>query len=171
MRIAIVGPESSGKTVLSEYLAEATGADLVPEFAREYLGQRKGKTYDISDLLRIGKVQSKHMHRGKGDVCVCDTDMTTIVIWAKEKFETVPQELLDLEKAQSVDHYLLCKPNLPWEPDVLRENEADRERLFEVYKTRLTELEHPFEIIEGQGDERLSGAKALLIAWVKEVSV
>ncbi|MBK7030628.1 MAG: ATP-binding protein [Bacteroidales bacterium] len=45
LRIAITGPESTGKSWLAEQLAEYYGTVWVPEFAREFLEQIKWKIW------------------------------------------------------------------------------------------------------------------------------
>ena len=37
LKIAFTGPESSGKTTLSEWVSQTYNMDLVEEYAREYL--------------------------------------------------------------------------------------------------------------------------------------
>ena len=52
LKIALTGPESSGKTTLSELLAKHFETDFIPEFAREYLEQTNGR-YEKTDLAKI----------------------------------------------------------------------------------------------------------------------
>lgn len=54
--ITIVGPESSGKTTLSQQLAETFGCPWIPEFAREYL-ETLGVDYTFQDLEQMAKGQ------------------------------------------------------------------------------------------------------------------
>ena len=55
-KIVVVGPESTGKSTLSEQLAAHFNAKWLPEYAREYL-LTNGKEYTINDLLVIAKKQ------------------------------------------------------------------------------------------------------------------
>ena len=55
-KIVIIGPESTGKTTLSEELAKHFNAIFCPEYAREYLLQN-GIRYNYSDLIRIAQGQ------------------------------------------------------------------------------------------------------------------
>jgi len=53
----------------------------------------------------------------------------------------------------------LCKPDIPWEPDPLRENGGEvREKLYEIYKAELVQRNLPFVEIRGEGGERLQNA-------------
>ena len=42
IRIAVTGPESSGKSTLSSSLASLVNGVLIPEYAREYLTKTNG---------------------------------------------------------------------------------------------------------------------------------
>jgi nicotinamide riboside kinase len=55
-KIAVIGPESTGKTTLCEQLAQHYNTLWCPEFAREYL-LTHGMDYDYEDLLYIAKEQ------------------------------------------------------------------------------------------------------------------
>jgi len=57
-----------------------------------------------------------------------------------------------------VDAYWLCKPDIPWASDPLRENQNDRMRLFKLYQSLLDELKVPFIILEGSHDKRILAA-------------
>ena len=55
-KIAVIGPESTGKSTLSEALAKALNTVWVPEYARAYLGKLE-RPYEEKDLLEIAKGQ------------------------------------------------------------------------------------------------------------------
>ena len=55
-KIVILGPESTGKSTLSEQLAERYHTVWVPEYARAYLLEH-GMNYSYQDLLTIAKGQ------------------------------------------------------------------------------------------------------------------
>jgi len=55
-KIVIIGPESTGKTTLSEELAKHFNTISCPEYAREYLSQN-GINYNYYDLLKIAQGQ------------------------------------------------------------------------------------------------------------------
>jgi len=55
-KIVILGPESTGKSVLSEQLATHYNTIWCPEYAREYL-LKNGVDYSYDDLLTIAKGQ------------------------------------------------------------------------------------------------------------------
>src|ERR1043165_5603494 len=55
-KVVIIGPESTGKTTLSEELAKHFNTICCPEYAREYLLQN-GVNYNYADLLKIAQGQ------------------------------------------------------------------------------------------------------------------
>ena len=159
-KIIVTGPESSGKTTLSKSLSEHLNSKLVNEFARDYL-VNKNNTYNFENLLEIAQNQYK-LENQKSKIIVCDTDLITIKIWSEYKFGKCDGWILDKINAQKKEQriYLLCKPDLKWEYDAQRENEFDRDKIFNIYKKELKNLEHKLWIVEG--DNRLYLAKKYL---------
>ena len=55
--------------------------------------------------------------------------------------------------------YLLCKPDIPWEPDAVRENGGEmRTILFNDYRTELQKAGLHFAFVEGSGTDRVNCA-------------
>ena len=55
IRIAIVGPESTGKSVLSEQLAKHYDTEFVKEVARDFIAKLNRK-YTIDDIIKISQL-------------------------------------------------------------------------------------------------------------------
>ena len=45
---------------------------------------------------------------------------------------------------------MLCRPDIAWKPDPLRENRNNRMELFEMYLKELDDLRHRYYIIDGE---------------------
>ena len=163
MKIAFTGPESSGKTTMARWTAKHFSYVLVPEYAREYL--QKTTAYHLNDLNNIALEQFKR-NSALGDLVV-DTEMLVMKIWCEEKYFNCSQEILDLLKEQKIDHYFLCKPDIPWEPDPLRENPEDRERLFKLYERDLLGLGASYNVLSGNVEAR----KMRIITSLKNLNV
>jgi nicotinamide riboside kinase len=161
MKIAITGPESSGKTTLTEKLALKYNANSVPEFARNFLLERNGiYTQQDLDTIAIGQVKSwEAIH---SNFLICDTEMTVIKIWSEFKFKSCSETILNLQNQQKFDHYFLCFPDIPWEEDPLRENPNDREILFDIYLNELKKNNLPFTVIAGNLETRLKTCEAVI---------
>ena len=157
LRIVLTGPECSGKTELTNSLSKYFKMPFVPEYAREYLS-KKNKEYNLSDLLKINDIQTKIQNATDGEMVFWDTDILTIIIWAKEKFNT-KNEIFEKSLNENVPHfYLLCNPDLEWEHDDLRESPNDRYRLLREYQSILTKRRIPYAHIQGKGKIRLANA-------------
>jgi nicotinamide riboside kinase len=144
IRIAFTGPESCGKTTLATWCAAFFNWPLAQEYARTYLEARPH--YEEADLLEMAKGQLAWWPSGS---LVADTEMHVFQIWSSEKYHRVDEQLLQALNKQQFDHYFLCAPDIPWEPDPLRENPSDRERLLEIYQKELIAFNRPFTILKG----------------------
>ncbi len=161
MIVAVVGPECSGKTTLAMQLASSLGAPWLPEFARSYLDGRAD--YTEADLERIARGQlagELALVEDNYPIVVLDTDLIVIHVWWQEKYGHVPAWVAGQLRCQAAREYLLAKPDLPWQPDPLRESPTDRDRLFGVYQATLDAYGYPFSVIAGEGDARYRLAEA-----------
>jgi NadR type nicotinamide-nucleotide adenylyltransferase len=159
-KIAITGPESTGKSWLAEHLARKFNTVWAPEFAREYLSERKS-SYTIDDVVAIakGQIAQEIFWEGRAaDFLFSDTEMLVCKIWTDFVFGKIPKFIQEAFENQQYDLYLLCNIDLPWEPDPLREHPNSRELIFEKYKQALIQAKLPFVIISGVGENRLNHA-------------
>ena len=156
MLFVLTGPESSAKTTLAQDLSRHFNVPWIEEASRAYLQNRPG--YGPTDLLQIAELQMAAELSVSAEFLFADTDLQVVHIWWQEKFGPAPRWLSDAYKSQRRRHYLLCRPDLPWQPDPLRENPQDRERLFGLYRADLEARQLPFSEIAGQHEERLQCA-------------
>ena len=143
--LVFTGPESSGKTTCASRIAEEYTLPLVDEYAREYLNEH-GPEYIFSDIQKIAALQinAETKAHTNNPLIICDTDIITLDIWALEKFDC---SLDHLDEQVGKKQYFLCYPDIPWEPDPLRENPEDRVRLFKRYEEYLETQKIPFIIL------------------------
>jgi NadR type nicotinamide-nucleotide adenylyltransferase len=174
-KIVVIGPESTGKSTLCGYLADYYNTLWCPEFAREYLSEN-GTAYTIDDLITIAKGQldkvQKHIEALQSQIdqtgivkpLIVDTDMYVMKVWAEYVFGTCPTFILDEINKQDYDLYLLCKPDIPWVKDELREypDEKPRQELFQIYKDILINQQTPWVEISGGFEERNQKAAAAI---------
>lgn len=160
LRIAVTGPESTGKSALCKALATHFGTLWVPEYARSYLGNRL-PPYTPDDLDHIAKGQTASENRYASqvpDLLFCDTEMTVMKVWSEHAFGKTSAYIEDLYNKQQYTLYLLADIDLPWEPDPLREHPHLRRYFFERYKHLLETSHRPFRIVSGLGEERFQMA-------------
>ncbi len=163
-RVAVTGPESTGKSKLAEWLANEYHTLWVPEYAREYL-QKNGPDYTMEDVVNIahGQLQRENTaSENASEVLFCDTDLLVTKIWCEVVFGACPEWIENQFHAHQYDLYLLCYPDIPWEPDPLRENPDDRKRLFTLYRQVLEESKLPFRVVKGLGNVRFENARTFV---------
>ena len=154
IRIAITGPESSGKTTLSQSLAEYLNVVFIPEYARSYLEKTNGR-YNQSDLDLIAKGQLESISAPQNKIIICDTDFSVLEIWSQYKYGSVSDSIQSIVEQNLFDLHILCTPDIPWEEDSLRENPVNRDQLFELYKESLNRHNKKFIIVTGEHKNRI----------------
>lgn len=171
-KIAVTGPESTGKSILSKDLAEHFNTRFVPEYARIYL-QNFDRQYTAEDIVAITKGQQELIQKEENKfpkILIADTEVVVCKIWMEYVFKRsdnyIDKALLD----QYFDFYLLCYIDLPWTYDPLRENPDfnERKNLFNIYKNQLETMKVPYGIVQGFGNERLKNALKLIKPYLNE---
>src|SRR5258707_15247962 len=97
IKIAIVGPESTGKSTMSEYLAEHYQTVWVPEFARGYLEKlTEPPTWQDESNMFYGQLylEKEYLHNAN-KILICDTTFITVKILIDYTFVRSPQHVLD----------------------------------------------------------------------------
>ncbi len=159
-RIAITGPESTGKSQLAEGLALHYQTLWVAEYAREYL-EKLNRAYNYDDILQIAKEQLKRENAAAekaNHFLFCDTDVTVTKIWCEFKYKHCHDWINETFLQHKYDLYLLCDTDIPWAFDPQRENPNEREELFQLYQQILKAAKFPFAIVSGIGALRLENA-------------
>lgn len=177
-KIVVNGPESTGKSSLCEALAAHFKTRWVPEYAREYL-QTNGVTYTFEDLSRIARGQLALEDRltaqaeAEGHrLLFIDTDLYVIKVWSEFVFHRCDTWILDQIAVRQYDAYLLCRTDLPWEKDELREypDPVIRERIFRIYRETLVQQSTPWTEIAGQGDKRVAAGIAAVDGFLPSIA-
>ena len=173
-KVVIIGPESTGKSSLCTLLAAHFNTVCVYEYAREYL-LKNGINYTVQDLYTIAVGQIKLEEEGIDKLqnlnanapLIIDTNLEVIRVWSEFVFGECDNRILISLAESKYDLYLLCKNDLPWVKDELREypDNETREKLFHHYKQLAVTSNIPFTIIEGNYDQRLQ----LAIKAVQEI--
>ena len=159
-RIAITGPESTGKSQLAVELAAHYHTVWVPEVARTYL-EKLDRPYTLDDVLNIAKEQERlerEMRSRATGLLFCDTELLVTKIWSEFKYGSCDPWILEQLVLQDFDLYLLCDIDLPWQEDPLREHPHRRKELFDLYLQEMQERKWPYRIVEGYGSARLDNA-------------
>lgn len=158
INIAVLGPESTGKSTLCKALSEHFEISYTNEYARTYLNQI-GRNYKYDDLISIAKGQEKLINEGLGnakELFISDTEIITIKVWSEVKYGTSDLEINDMIDDQNFNLYLLCSADLPWEYDSLRETPElnKRKKIFKLFKFFLELHNCDYEVVSGKNEER-----------------
>jgi NadR type nicotinamide-nucleotide adenylyltransferase len=159
-RIALIGPESTGKTTLSGQLSTHYKTNFVAEFAREYVLQLN-RPYTPEDILHCAKEQLREEEDAISKsirFLFCDTELIIAKVWCEDVFKSVPQWIEENIQKRKYDLFLLTSPDLLFENDAVRENPYRRDFFFDWYKRELENYNFSYEIVGGIGDARLQSA-------------
>lgn len=161
-KIVVTGPESTGKSTLSESLAGALHTCWVKEYAREYL-ENLGRPYGAPDLLTIavGQLQLEdRMCENANRMLICDTDLHVIKVWSEYKYNQCDLNILHHIAERKYDLYLLTGIDIPWQDDPLREHPATEMRnyFYNTYKDIVINSGVPWVAINGKPEDRLQDA-------------
>jgi very-short-patch-repair endonuclease/nicotinamide riboside kinase len=163
-KIAIIGPESTGKSDLAKGLAQHYQTTWVPEYARDYI-EALDRPYDQEDLLRIAKGQiALEDEKAKEAVnyLFCDTNLIVLKIWSDHKYGETHPWILESLANRTYDFYLLSDIDIPWQADPQREHPHMREYFFNLYQDYLIENKLAFGLVTGLGPERIKQALKLI---------
>jgi NadR type nicotinamide-nucleotide adenylyltransferase len=164
IKIAVVGPESTGKSTMSAFLAEHYHTVWVPEYAREYCEKlTEPPTWQDEINMFYGQLALEQEYLPKANkILICDTTFITVKIWSDQILGRSPQEVLDELPKHPYDFYLLLDIDLPWENDPLRDFPNMREHFMSIWHKELQDLNANYVTISGTGQDRYgSAAKAV----------
>ncbi|MEZ4774263.1 MAG: ATP-binding protein [Bacteroidia bacterium] len=170
LKIAIVGPESTGKSTLARQLADFFNTSLAQEVARVYLSELN-RAYTKEDLSAIARLQMQEediARKNAKDVFFADTNLLVIKVWSEYKYRHCDPWILENMNLPDYDMHFLAGTDVPWEFDPQRENPFQREELYDIYRRELEEAGVLFHELKGNAEKRLSDAviatKILLFA-------
>jgi NadR type nicotinamide-nucleotide adenylyltransferase len=164
IKIAVVGPESTGKSALCNALAHHYKTNWVPEMARIFLEHLNRKyTYDdLSDIAHLQLKKEDELFEKSKKVLICDTNLIVIHVWSNFKFGKTASWIINEIESRNYNLHLLTNVDLPWEFDDLREHPTKRIELFMHYQQALHEFKIPYYIVSGIAQERLKNALQII---------
>ena len=159
--IVVTGPESTGKTMISAYLARHLDCRWIPEYARDYVG-KLNRSYNYNDLVHIAETQvsrKNEIETTKDSILILDTWLIITKVWFMEVYNKYPDWLDEEIVKNKIDLFVICKPDIPWVQDPLRENGGEkRDYLMKRYVEEIRNTGWDFIIIGGMGNDRYHNA-------------
>ena len=180
--VAVVGPESTGKTTLAGRLAAAYGAERSPEAARRYAADRAAAAVraplTAGDVAPIARLQialedaAERRARASGaSLVVRDTDLVSTVVYARHHYGACPAWVERAAQERRAGLYLLCDVDVPWQPepgqrDAAGADPSAREALRDAFVAALGEFGCRYAWVRGTWGER-EGAAAGAVAALR----
>ena len=168
IKIALFGPESTGKTTLARQLAEYYKTEWVPEYAREYLQKKWDKNQQIcnvDDMLPIAYGQTKLENESTSianKYLFCDTNLLVTKVFSEVYYNFCDPILDQAAREHEYDLFFLTDIDVPWEKDDLRDGPDQRESVFAIFKQSLLDNNKPFVILSGDKNLRFKKAIAII---------
>ena len=169
VKVVLFGPESTGKTTLSNQLARHYNTVWTPEFAREYLQEKwnnERKICEQKDILPIaeGQINLENTLAKKADkVLICDTDLLETKVYSSVYYDGFVAPELDKAAIQNTyDIYFLTYIDTPWEADDLRDRPEQRLEMFTAFENTLKKYNRPYVLLKGDKETRLKKAVEII---------
>jgi nicotinamide riboside kinase len=173
IKIAIYGPESTGKTTLAKQLALHYNTVWAPEYAREYLQKKWNSKKEIcaeEDLLpiAIGQMQIENEAlENANQFLFADTCLMITKVFSEIYYGFCNPNIDKAARKHRYDLFFLTDIDVPWEMDDLRDKPKGREVTFDTFRKALIDCNKPFIVLKGNQKQRFSQAIIILKALEK----
>ena len=173
IKVALYGPESSGKTTLAKQLASHFNTVWIPEFARDYLQEKLDKTgqgCEAEDLMPIAVGQIKLENEALATAnkfLFCDTNVLVTKVFSEVYYGFCDPILDKAAEEHNYDLFFLTDIDLPFEQDDLRDSRENRDKFFAAFEKALIETNKPYIKISGNKEQRLENAISIVNELVK----
>lgn len=168
-RVVFVGAESTGKSTLSDYLAQAYGTVSVPEIGRFIWEEKQGRL-DADDYVEIAirhrEAEDAAMPQARRWLFVDTNALTTLLlgIQFRQVGDPPPAELLRCadDCRTRYAHTFVCADDIPYEEQDVRENEAWRGRIQNLVMRDLQARGISYTVVRGGVEERAAQVRLAL---------
>lgn len=146
-KVAIIGPESTGKSTLAKHLANKFKCGYVPEYGRTLAEARKNKLTkeDFETIFNTQDFFLKNALHNLDDVplVISDTEAITTEVWYEHFFSSV------CDKHESdFDLYILLAPTTPFIQDGTRmTNEKERWSMYSKLENELIRRNKKYQLV------------------------
>lgn len=170
--VALIGPESSGKSTLGKALAAHFGAPLVGEYVREFIeAQQRDTCYaDIDTIAREQLQRELKAQAQRPPLLLLDTHLLSNKLWSEVLFGKSPPWLETALQQQHCDLVGLLSPDgLPWQADGQRCQPAlaERQRFHQQLQDWLHAHHQPVLQVEGSWKSRYEQLESAIEALLQ----
>jgi HTH-type transcriptional repressor of NAD biosynthesis genes len=174
-KICIYGPECTGKSTLTEFLAKKFNTIHVPEVAKCLIDDM-GINLDelkIEHLELFAKRQYEEVIKQENTankLLFCDTDNITTQIYSKKFLNTVSENITKYEI--SYDLYLLLSADVPHISDKHRILGNEQQVMFDIFKNELEKRKINYKVIAGNDwEQRKQNAVEFINVFIQKYEI
>jgi NadR type nicotinamide-nucleotide adenylyltransferase len=162
-RLVFLGPESTGKTTISQKIAQELKTIYVPEYAKTLIDRQQGQFFEhnVRQVLTAQRQSENVLAREAGPYLLCDSDALTTLIWSETLFGKAPKEACKFaSRAGENTMTFLMTPDTMWVSDSHRkvveqaENNDFRWKMFHRFETQLKTFGRPYCVVPGDFQEK-----------------
>ncbi|MBK5356036.1 AAA family ATPase [Pseudomonas sp. TH41] len=161
--LVLAGPESSGKSWLSNEIHANFGGILVGEYVRHFIDSEARVTcYDDIPSIAHGQLAWEDEARAKQpSLLILDTHLLSNILWSRTLFGACPTWIEQALLARHYDLHLLLSPEtVPWHDDGQRcqPQLAERQAFFQASRQWLDLHHQPCQVLQGNWKQRKDAA-------------
>jgi nicotinamide riboside kinase len=166
--VVFVGAESTGKSILVEYLAREHDTVHVPEIGRFIWEEKQGRL-DVDDYVDIAvkhrQAEDEARLKARRYLFVDTNALTTLLLgYEFGHIREAPAELLRYADDCKLRyaHHFVCADDIPFVQDGVRENAAWRSRIHQLVLADLDARKIPYTLLRGSVEERAGQVRRAL---------
>ncbi|WP_433740902.1 AAA family ATPase [Pseudomonas putida] len=161
--LVLTGPESSGKSWLSNEILANFGGILVNEYVRHFIESEARETrYDDIAPIAHGQLTWEDEARAQQpSLLILDTHLLSNILWSRTLFGDCPTWIEQALLARHYDLHLLLSPDsVAWHDDGQRcqPQLAERQAFFQASRQWLDLHRRPYEVLQGDWQQRKEAA-------------
>ena len=172
-KVVFVGAMSTGKSTLTEALAQKYQTTFAPEYGREYwtthqIDRRIGfEAFDEIALGHLAREEEALLQANR--YLFVDTNAITTYLYALDYHGKAPALLtqIALENASRYDLFFLCDADIPYEDTWDRSGDQKRQVFQKQVIADLQERRIPYITLSGSLEQRMAKVEAVLAGFVK----
>jgi len=164
-RIAILGPESSGKSTLTKMLAKHYGVEYVEEYGRLVYEFRKGELDEeaFTHIAEGRQVLEDYKLKSGNKLLICDTEDITTYLFSRmflpATYKNIEKILLNkINDTRKYDLYMLLAPDCAAVQDGTRKFLNLRWQHFHEIQKLLEKYSLPYKVISGNWSDRYTSS-------------
>ncbi len=155
VKVAIVGTESTGKSILTQRLAEYFHTAYVPEMAREIAEETLTVTpAHLQEIAQLHACTILERLPAANRILIADTDLITTQSYSQFLFGQDLDTAEWIGAANRFDLYLFLEPDCPFIQDGTRLDQDRRNRLSDHHRVYYEACGRPVVFINGDWEQR-----------------